>query len=231
MPESFRDEEKPMIASYAYGKDYHDVIRHRLKPVLNEFKEIYGGSWRICVDSAPVAERYWALKAGIGKKGCNGSVITEKAGALCFLAEVVCTLEIESDTPSDRKCEGCMQCVKACPTGALSDNGTIDARRCISYLTIEHKGDWDESQREIMNGRCYAFGCDECVRVCPHNQGCRPTDIEEFIPLKSIDILDSDSLAIDELRTMDKEEFALRFKGSPIKRCGLDGLKRNMLII
>ena len=220
-----RNPELPMIACYALGEDYHDVLRKRLKPVLKELKEKFGGTWRICIDSAPLAERYWALKAGIGIKGRNGSVIVPGAGTLCFLVEVLTTLEIEADETVSEECEGCGACLNACPTGALGENGLIDARKCLSYLTIEHRGDWSEKEKKII--ACYekgiVLGCDICMKVCPHNRGIYPTAIKEFMPRREIM-----ELTAEQINKMDEEKFKSIFQKNPMKRAGLQSLKRNV---
>lgn len=188
-PSQWRDPALPVIASYAYGDDYHEVLRQRLQPVVDSLKERYGGSWRICIDSAPLAERYWAMKSGIGRRALNGSIIVDGYGSYIFLVEVLTSHSMASDEPSDRFCLRCGACMKACPQGALKADGTIDCRRCLNYLTIEHRGEWEGEYLEAMQtpaGRHTLFGCDICQRVCPHNRNVPPTTIEEFYPRKGI---------------------------------------------
>lgn len=225
-PAEFRDPSLPMIATYALGKDYHEVIKRRLRPVVTEFRRRYGGTWRICVDSAPLAERYWAMKCGIGIRGKNGSVIVKNHGSYIFLAEVLTTLEIAPDAPSEGECMGCGKCRSRCPMQAITENGTIDSRLCLSYLTIEHRGEWEKDIRSEMQrrgvGDCL-FGCDVCLRVCPHNIGVKPTKIEEFQPDSDIIILSA-----DDVRAMDETGFGKLFSSSPVRRAGLDGLRRNI---
>lgn len=189
VPKEWRDESLPYISCYAYGEDYHIVLRERIYPVISLLKEEYGGEWRLCIDSAPLPERYWALQAGLGVRGVNGSVIVDGCGGLCFLASILTTLnvsDVEGDTTENdncRECSRCMKCVEACPTGALNGDGTIDSANCINYLTIEHKGEWNEEQTVLMKlaGETL-FGCDRCLKVCPHNIGLKHTAIEEFHP-------------------------------------------------
>lgn len=224
-PKEFRDFRLPQIACYAYGDDYHDVIRRRLTSVVEMLKEELGGEWRICIDSAPVAERYWALKSGIGIRGMNGSVIVGNAGGYIFLAEIITTVLLPADEPSRGECKKCGACQKACPQKALLADGTIDSRRCLNYLTIEHKGEWREELAGYMQGDVAGntlYGCDICLRVCPHNKNIVPTEIREFEPRERIMTLTADEAAV-----MTQEEFSTLFKGSPIKRAKLAGLQRN----
>lgn len=230
-PAEWRPQELPQIACYAYGQDYHDVLRKRLQPVVEHLKEQLGGEWRICIDSAPLAERYWAVKSGIGRIGKNGSVIVDNFGSYVFLVELLTTLPVGSkiaERASDepvKRCEGCDACVRACPQGALKGDGTLDARRCLNYLTIEHRGEWEGESAEAMQtamGVRTLYGCDICQRVCPHNRDVPPTVIAEFAPSSFILALDKDTAL-----SLDQESFSRHFKGSPIKRAKLVGLLRN----
>lgn len=228
-PSATRDDALPMIAGYALGEDYHDVLRRRLREATDSLRDSFGGEWRICIDSAPLPERYWAMKAGIGRLGRNGTLIVDGCGCYVFLAEILTSLEIEPDTPSAEGCMGCGACVRACPTQALCDDGTIDSARCLSYLTIEHKGPWTGRMREAMQtgaGRRCLFGCDICLRVCPHNLDAVPSRIAEFRPSETIMRIDA-----EDVDGMDRETFARAFKGSPLKRARLEGLMRNALNI
>jgi len=226
-PAQFRDSRLPMIACYAYGEDYHDVIRERLSKAVENLKAHLGGNWRICIDSAPLAERYWAMKSGIGKKGKNGSVITDRSGSWCFLAEILTSLPAPPDEATEASCMGCGECVRSCPTNALSEDGSIDSAKCLNYLTIEHRGEWTGNMRAAMDtqaGRHCLYGCDICQRVCPHNKDVEPTMIQEFQPSQKILELDAATMA-----EMSNETFTAFFKGSPIKRAKPDGMKRNAL--
>lgn len=230
-PQEWRDPSLPMVASYAYGLDYHDVIRRRLQHAIDSLKEIYGGDWRICIDSAPVAERYWAMRCGVGVLGKNGAVINEKCGSLGFLAEVLTSHRLCGETESEKpqipvpRCMGCGKCIAACPTGALRGDGTVDSRKCLSYLTIEHKGEWDEEQKKTIgkSGVSPLFGCDICMRVCPHNHGIAPTGIEEFRPVAAVGSLTAEKA----IELAQGDSFNAAFKGSPIKRARREGLLRN----
>lgn len=223
-PEKFRGAELPIIASYAYGDNYHDVLKTRINSILRELKEKFGGDWRICIDTAPIPERYWALKAGIGKRGLNGSVIVEDGGSMVFLAEVLTTLEITPDTPSKSVCDGCGACVRACPTGALRGDGTVDSNKCLSHLTIEHRGDWTPGMKETLEKAKQRplYGCDICQKVCPYTRFSKPTRIGEFAPREGIMQLDA-----EKILSMTEDDFSRHFKGSPIKRAKFEGLRRN----
>lgn len=226
-PSVWRDKALPQIACYAWGDDYHDVLRQRIEKALRPLIERYGGDWRICIDSAPLAERYWAVRSGIARRGLNGSVIVDKFGSDIFLAEVLTSHHIAPDAPGDGFCDRCGACLRACPTGALNGDGTVDARRCLSYLTIEHRGEWSGEGIEARNtpeGKATLFGCDICRRVCPYNRDVPATKIEEFFPRDGMM-----ELTAEEIGTITQEEFSRRFKGSPLRRARLAGLRRNAL--
>ena len=155
------------IADYALGEDYHIALRRRLAPVTERIMELYGAPSRICIDTAPLAERYWATMCGLGRCGRSGQFIVPGAGAGVFLATILTTLELEADGPMTDfdPCGECRRCIEACPGGAIGRDGTLDSRRCLSYLTIEHRGEWP-AEAPRRGGRLY--GCDICRRVCPH---------------------------------------------------------------
>jgi len=228
-PGTLRPPALPVISCYAYGEDYHEVIRRKLTPVITTFRERFGGDWKVCVDTAPLAERYWAMKCGIGRLGKNGSVIIDGYGSMCFLAEILTSCSITPDMPSEKVCDMCGACVSACPTNALNNDGTINSSRCLNYLTIEHRGEWTGEMTETMHtevGKNCLYGCDICQTVCPHNHNIQPTGITEFFPSEKIMKLDAAAVA-----DMTHEEFSAFFKGSAIKRAKYDGLLRNALNI
>lgn len=163
----------PYIAHYALGQDYHDVLRRRLRTVIGQLRPRFSGKWRVCVDSAPLMERYWAARAGLGVIGDNGCLIVPGVGANFFIATIVTTAQMPTDDPVEgtSHCLGCGRCVRACPTGALRGDGSVDARRCISYLTIESH---DDIPADIPTGNTL-YGCDVCRRACP--LACCKTDI------------------------------------------------------
>lgn len=237
-PERRRSPELPDIAVYAYGDDYHDVIRRRLSAAAEEINAILGHepgtrekqTWRVCIDSAPIMERYWAEKAGLGHRCRNGMLSVGKAGQQVFLAEIVAVWDINEVSGGESianitACTECRACMKGCPGNAFNADATIDARRCISYLTIEHRGDWDETGRNVMAteaGRNTLYGCDRCLSACPLNRGVAASTIPEFALREGLESLDKEKVA-----TMNQDEFSRLFKGSPIKRAKLAGLRRN----
>lgn len=218
---------KLVWAEYALGDDYHDVVRARLSAVAQTITERTGAECRVCVDTAPLRERYWAVKSGLGFIGLNNQLIIPGAGSRFFLGEILTTLNLEPDRQSGPvSCEGCGRCVAACPGKALRADGDgrvrLDARRCLSYLTIELRGELPE---DVRLGR-HIYGCDECQLVCPHNRMSPLSEIEEFRPRK--EILE---LSAQQIAEMSQEEFSSIFRRSAIKRAKLAGLQRNALRI
>ena len=227
-PDSIPGEPSSLVAPYARVEDYHLVIRERLMPVVEEFKGKFGGEWRICIDSAPVAERYWALQAGLGRKGLNGAVIVEGVGSYCFLAEILTTLEAEADTPDPGECDRCGRCVRECPGKAICGDGRIDAGKCINYLTIEKKSDFTGSDIEILKrGKFPLFGCDICMRVCPHNRETgndgKSRNLDDIFP----QVAEIETLTPEKILGMEPAEFKQKFSRSPLYYAGLKRLRRN----
>lgn len=210
---------KPEIALYAHGDDYHDVVRSILEMIALEIREKWGGETRVCVDTAPIRERYWAMKSGLGFIGRNNHLIIPGHGSYFFLGEILTTLEFETDKPIDAGCGSCRRCIDACPGHALTPDGPIDARRCLSYLTIEHRGPLPEDT-ELGN---HIYGCDECQKACPHNSHATPTAVERLQPRHEILALTADDIA-----EMTQSEFSATFRHSAIKRAKLAGLQRNL---
>ena len=208
-----------LFADYALGRDYHDVIRDHLTPVADEICQRFGGETRICVDTAPIRERYWAARAGIGVLGLNGLLIVEGVGSKVFLAEILWTGKVSPDASRlGESCMRCGACLKACPGHALTGDGTLDARQCNSYLTIEFRGEWPDELS--LPGRIY--GCYICHDVCPHKRLTGATEIEEFKPSEAMMQLD-----IDTLRHLTPESYRELFRGSAIRRAKLPMLLRN----
>lgn len=209
----------PEIALYARGDDYHEVVRSILDAIAAEIREKWGGETRVCVDTAPVRERYWAMKSGVGFIGRNNHLIIPGHGSYFFLGEIITTIPFEPDKPIDAGCGSCRRCVDACPGRALTMDGPVDARRCLSYLTIEHRGPLPEGV-ELGN---HLYGCDECQRACPHNRHATPTSIERLHPRHKILALTADDVA-----GMTQQQFSDIFSHSAIKRAKLVGLQRNL---
>jgi len=217
--EKRRDESLPEFALYSYGLDYHEVVRERLERLAAKLREDFGGETRVCVDTAPLRERYWAQSAGIGFIGRNNQLIIPGKGSYFFLGEILTTVNFIPDEPCRLSCGDCMACVKSCPGGALPGYGAVDARRCLSYLTIEHRGEFDAP----LNLGNHIYGCDECQSVCPHNRNAVPTDIDEFKPSEAFMALDRDAIA-----GLTPEKFNSIFRHSAIRRTKLSGLLRNL---
>lgn len=225
-PEKQLDPEAPKIASYAYGEDYHFVVKDRLKSLLeymqSEIGEVNG---RCFVDSAPVLEREWARRAGIGWNGRNTLTINPKRGSFFFLAEIICDLTLVQDDPIRDHCGTCRRCIDACPTQAIAPEGYfLDASKCISYLTIELRDEIPAEFKQQMDG--WMFGCDVCQDVCPWNRFSTPHNEAAFEPHS--DLLPLTKRAWEELT---EETFGRIFKKSAVKRVKYAGLKRNIAFL
>ncbi len=223
-PQVFQPKDAPQFAYYAYGRDYHEVIKQRLWRLSEDIERETGCKSRACVDSAPLRERYWAQRAGIGFTGWNNQLIIPSKGSYFFLGVLVTTLELEPDVPCLEHCLQCRACEKACPSEALRCGETVDARRCLSCLTIEHKGDLPEWVKDVIGNKVY--GCDECQKCCPHNHLATGNTTPEFQP--RAELL---SLTLNDILTMTQEEFSRIFSHSAVKRAKLAGLQRNARLI
>jgi epoxyqueuosine reductase len=187
------------IALYAHGEDYHRVVRDKLHLLAERIREIRGCdfSWRAFVDSAPVMEKLLAQRAGLGWIGKNGCLVNRHFGSFLFLSELFVDFELEPDVPTKNYCGRCRRCIDACSTGAIVAPHTLDARRCISYLTIEHRGEIDEDLKSKIGHQL--FGCDRCQRVCPFNRRCKETSVEEFRrPVLGASLVPKEILVWDE---------------------------------
>lgn len=207
----------PLVAEYALGRDYHSEIRERLGAAARALSDEYGGRTRVCVDTAPLRERYWATRAGLGFTGVNNYLIIPGKGAHFVLGAVLWTgRAADYDAPNDGHCSRCMKCVRACPGQALSDDGRLDARKCLSYLTIESR----EPLPDGVDPRGGLFGCDICRRVCPH-EPLQPmtTDVEAFRARP--EVVD---LRFEDWLSMTPERFSRIFKDSAVKRARLPKL-------
>jgi epoxyqueuosine reductase len=217
----------PKIAKYALGNDYHDVISVKLKELLTLMREQIGEiEGRGFVDSAPVLERAWALRSGLGWIGKNGNLINKKSGSFFFIATLIVDVELQYDDPFAKDyCGSCKRCLDACPTDALVSPTVVDGSKCISYLTIELKDEWiDPSLQRNMEG--WMFGCDICQDVCPWNRFSSPHTHPELAALPEIL-----NLSTQEWEEMNEELFKQLMKHSPLKRTKWKGIQRNLKAI
>jgi len=223
--ETQKDKQAPIVSKYAYGKDYHYVIKEKLNKLLAYIKEIEPETeGRAFVDSAPVMERAWAREAGLGWIGKHGLLINKQIGSFVFIGELIVNTSLSYDKPIKEYCGNCTRCIDACPTDAIITNKTIDARKCISYLSIELKSEIPEEFKGKFLNR--VFGCDICQDVCPHNSKAIPHSHEELKPIQGLL-----EMRKTDWYTMDKAYFNKMFKHSPLKRTGFKGIKRNLNFI
>jgi epoxyqueuosine reductase len=220
------------VARYARGDDYHDVMEHRLRELHRRIERDAGRAvfGKPYVDTGPLLERDLARRAGLGWFGKNTMLVNPDRGSFFFLGALVLDVELETDAPFEAdRCGTCTRCLDACPTGAITAPQQLDARRCISYLTIELREGIPEELREGVGDRIY--GCDVCQEVCPWNvRFASPNRVLEFAPRKFIAGKDASTLARD-LLAVTQEEFSTAFKGSPMKRAKLRGLQRNAAVV
>ncbi len=209
------------VARYAWGGDYHKVLSKKMKKLLAGFKEDYPDyEFKAYTDTAPILERAWAEQSGIGWRGKHSLIINRKRGSYFFLSIILTTMDLESDLPDKDRCGKCTKCIDACPSGAIIAQKQVDARKCISYWTIESKSEFfPENIENNLSGRI--FGCDICQEVCPwNNHRTSVAEIPEFIG-------DNKELNIDELIEMDEAYYRSLTDGTSLKRAKLKGLKRN----
>jgi epoxyqueuosine reductase len=220
-----RDPGRAHIARYAWGDDYHDVIGRRLEHLLSWMREQSTEPFdgRAYVDTGPVQERVYAQYAGIGWIGKNTCVINPDAGSWMFLAEIICSLPLQCDRPSLDQCGTCTLCIEACPTRAIVGPGVLDSTRCISYLTIEHRGDIPDEVREAVGARIY--GCDICQEVCPWNAAPPVSADPAWQPRPAWD-----GVTIDELASRSDDELRIGMRKSAMQRAKVTGLRRNLAI-
>lgn len=213
----------PKIAMYALGEDYHVVVKEKVELLLQFIKDIAGEvSGRCFVDSAPLLEKAWARKSGIGWVGKNSNLLTKRKGSFFFLAEIICDIELQYDSPVKDYCGTCTKCIDACPTGAIDQPYQVDGSKCISYFTIELK---DEILPSEMKGKFenWMFGCDICQQVCPINAKSPEHTEPRFIPKP--ELLDMQK---EDWENLNQETFNRIFKNSPVKRTKFKGLQRNI---
>lgn len=210
------------ISKYAYGEDYHIVIKDILAEMVAELKEEIGDfECRVFTDSAPILERSWARKSGIGWVGKNANLITKKNGSFYFLAEIICDLELQADLAATDHCGTCTKCIDACPTNAIVSEKVIDGSKCISYATIELKEEIPESFKNKMED--WMFGCDICQDVCPWNRFSAPHQQEKFKPNQFLQ-----NYQKEDWKEVTQEVFSEIFRKSPVKRTKFAGLQRNI---
>lgn len=226
-PDKVQNEKSPKISKYAYGNDYHDVIRNKLNLFFYELQEKIGAiHGRGFVDSAPVLERAWAQKAGLGWIGKNGNLINKKSGSFFFIASLITDLELQADDAVAKDyCGTCTRCIDECPTDAILPNKVVDGSKCISYFTIELK---DALIPDKMKGKFdnWLFGCDVCQDVCPWNRFAEPNTVETFTPIN--EILE---FKLNDWQELTEEKFKIIFSKSPLKRTKFEGIKRNLKFI
>ncbi len=221
-PSEFQNQDSYKISKYAYGQDYHFVIKEKLKELLFSIQSTIGEvSGRAFVDSAPVLDKAWAAKSGLGWIGKNSNLITQKVGSFYFIAELIIDLDLEYDNVTTDHCGTCTACIDACPTQAIVAPYVVDGSKCISYFTIELK----ENIPQEMKGKFddWAFGCDVCQDVCPWNKFSKPHDEPLFNP--NPEVL---SMSKKDWKEITEETFKAVFKNSPLKRAKFEGLKRNI---
>jgi len=216
--------ETPRISTYALGDDYHDVVRNKLKALYDYIRLLVGDiNGRVFTDSAPVMDKAWAARSGLGWLAKNGNLLNRKLGSWFFIGEIILDVDFDPDSPTTDHCGSCTKCIDACPTDAIVMPQVIDARKCISYLTIEFRGSIPESYHKGIGE--WMYGCDICQDVCPWNRKAPTTNEPDFKPRK--DIME---MTAEGWRQLDTETFKRLFKGSAVKRTKYAGLVRNISI-
>lgn len=218
------DSDRFKIAKYAYGADYHDVLKRKMHQLLEGIEAQTGKleGTRLFVDSAPVLDRAWAVRCGLGFIGKNTTLIHPKKGSFFFIGHLFLPIELEgTGKPLTNRCGRCTKCLDACPSGALEAPFHIDARKCISYLTIEYKGSLAGIDPKTFNG--WMYGCDICQDVCPYNRFALPNKEPDFQPSERLIAMHD-----EDWESLSKEDFDALFKHSAVQRAGYEGLKRNI---
>ena len=222
--EVLADSARAFVARYALGRDYHKVMRKRLQRLAERIQAHIGPfGYRAFVDSAPVLEKALARNAGLGWIGKNTLILNRQAGSYFVLGELFTDLPLPTDEPVTAHCGSCRACLDVCPTGAIVGPYQLDARKCISYLTIEHYGSIDEELRPYMGNRI--FGCDDCQAVCPWNKFAQPTPEPDFLPREGLD-----TASLTELFAWDEATYLQRTAGSPLRRLGYERWLRNIAV-
>ncbi len=212
------------ISRYALGRDYHKVMRKRLQKLAVKISEEVGDfGYRVFVDSAPVLEKPIAVKAGLGWMGKHTVILNKQEGSYFFLGEIYTDLPLNHSEPNKDHCGSCTACIDVCPTKAITAPYTLDARLCISYLTIEHKGAIPEHLRSLMGNRIY--GCDDCLLICPWNRFAKHSELDDYAVRHQLD-----SATLIDLFAWTEAEFLLKMEGSPIRRIGYERWQRNIAV-
>ena len=217
------DPEAPVISKYAYGRDYHPVVKDKLFLLFDFIREIQPeAKGRVFVDSAPVLDRAWAREAGLGWIGKNSCLISRTAGSFVFIGEIILNLELEyKQVPESDFCGSCNRCVEACPTGAILEGRTLDSHRCLSYQTIENRGDIPEAIQGRLANR--VFGCDICQDVCPWNRKAPLHAEPQFEPGEGLL-----EMTAGDWKALDEQHYESAFDGSAVERAGFDKLRRTL---
>ena len=224
-PSSFQEEGTPHISKYAYGKDYHEVLKSKLHEFVRLLQAQIGDfSYKLCVDSAPVLEKAWAKKSGLGWIGKNSNLINKSQGSFFFLSEIILDLDLEYDQAVKDYCGTCTRCIEACPTNAIVEPYVVDGSKCISYFTIELKSEIDNAMQGKFKD--WMFGCDICQDVCPWNRFSKATTEKEFKPLNEIL-----QFTKADWKDLHEDQFKQIFKHSPLKRSKYKGIMRNLRFI
>ena len=221
--ENIKLKDRGNISVYARGKDYHDVVKKKLKQVARDIHRTFDAEVKVFVDTAPVMEKPLAEKAGLGWQGKHTNLVSRQYGSWLFLGSIFTTLDLTADKYETDHCGSCQKCLDICPTKAFPAPYQLDARRCISYLTIEYKGHIAEEFRKPIGNRIY--GCDDCLAVCPWNKYARKLDEPAYLPRAELAFPE-----LADLVELDDQSFRQVFSGSPIKRIGRDYFIRNVLI-
>ncbi|MCK5066514.1 MAG: tRNA epoxyqueuosine(34) reductase QueG [Bacteroidales bacterium] len=221
-----KDPEAPVISTYAFGRDYHLVMREKMNLLFDFIKSLHpDAEGRVFVDSAPVLDRTWAKRSGLGWIGKNSNLISRKAGSFVFIGEIILNLEFDyNQVPEGDYCGSCKLCVEACPTKAILDNRTLNSERCISYQTIENRGEISQELEGKLSNR--VFGCDICQDVCPWNRKAFRHTEPDFEPLS--DLLD---MTANEWSHLNKDRYRELFTDSPVERAGFKKLKSNIAFL
>ncbi len=220
---ALEDRTRAAISVYAKGRDYHDVLKKKIRTLAEQFAKQSGADVKIFVDTAPLLEKPLAAAAGLGWQGKHTNLVSREHGSWLFLGAILTTAELEPDLPESDHCGSCRKCLDVCPTAAFPAPYQLDARRCLAYLTIEHKGHIAEEFRKPLGNR--VFGCDDCLAVCPWNKFAEASREAKFAATPG-----TDNPPLAEFLEMTDSEFRIRFAGTPVKRTGRDRVVRNALI-